>query len=99
MKNVTVSMDDAVAEWARLEAARRQQAPPDGHLVVEPLLAREVKAVDPLQPDLFAQSAPEPEYLEPEPHPAIEHLAALDPDSLTPREALDALYVLKGLLK
>jgi len=23
MKNVTVSMDDAVAEWARLEAARR----------------------------------------------------------------------------
>ena len=56
-------------------------------------------AVDPLQPDLFAQSAPEPEYLEPEPHPAIEHLAAIDPDSLTPREALDALYALKGLLK
>jgi hypothetical protein len=23
MKNVTVSMDDAVADWARLEAARR----------------------------------------------------------------------------
>ncbi len=56
-------------------------------------------AVDPLQPDLFAQSAPEPEYLEPEPHPAIEHLAGIDPDNLTPREALDALYALKGLLK
>ena len=28
MKNVTVSMDDAVAEWARLEAARRIRALP-----------------------------------------------------------------------
>ncbi|WP_153146242.1 DNA mismatch repair protein MutS [Dechloromonas sp. H13] len=54
-------------------------------------------AVDPLQPDLFAQGASEP--AEPEPHPAIERLAALDPDSLTPREALDALYALKGLLR
>jgi len=54
-------------------------------------------AVDPLQPDLFAQGDPEPS--EPEPHPAIEQLAGLDPDSLTPREALDALYALKGLLK
>lgn len=54
-------------------------------------------AVDPLQPDLFAQGDPEP--AEPEPQPALDHLAALDPDSLTPREALDALYALKGLLK
>ncbi len=53
--------------------------------------------VDPLQPDLFAQG--EPELAEAEPHPAIEQLAAIDPDSLTPREALDALYALKGLLK
>ena len=53
---------------------------------------------DPLQPDLFAQ-APEPEITEPEPHPVVEHLASIDPDSLTPREALDALYALKGLLK
>ncbi|KXB29394.1 DNA mismatch repair protein MutS [Dechloromonas denitrificans] len=54
-------------------------------------------AVDPLQPDLFAQGDPEP--AEAEPHPALDQLAALDPDSLTPREALDALYALKGLLK
>ncbi|WP_246181569.1 DNA mismatch repair protein MutS [Dechloromonas hortensis] len=54
-------------------------------------------AVDPLQPDLFAQGDPEP--ADPEPHPALDQLAALDPDSLTPREALDALYALKGLLK
>ena len=53
--------------------------------------------VDPLQPDLFAQGDPEP--AEPEPHPALEQLATLDPDSLTPREALAALYALKGLLK
>ncbi|WP_371325461.1 DNA mismatch repair protein MutS [Dechloromonas sp. ZY10] len=58
-------------------------------------------AVDPLQPDLFAQdfAAPEIEASEPEPHPALEQLAGLDPDSLTPREALDALYALKGLLR
>ncbi|MCL2635887.1 MAG: DNA mismatch repair protein MutS [Betaproteobacteria bacterium] len=54
--------------------------------------------VDPLQPDLFAQDAPEPEAVEPPPHPAVERLTALDPDSLTPRQALDALYALKGLL-
>jgi DNA mismatch repair protein MutS len=53
-------------------------------------------AVDPLQPDLFAQGGPEP--AEPEPHPVVERLAAIDPDRLTPREALDALYALKGLL-
>ncbi|MFZ1109019.1 MAG: DNA mismatch repair protein MutS [Rhodomicrobium sp.] len=32
------------------------------------------------------------------PHPALEKLAALDVDSLSPREALERLYVLKGLL-
>ena len=59
-------------------------------------------AVDPLQPDLFAQDfSPATEYTaqEPEAHPVLEQLASIDPDSLTPREALDALYALKGLLK
>ena len=56
-------------------------------------------AVDPLQPDLFAQEAPVYEADEAEPHPALEQLASLDPDRLTPREALDALYALKTLLK
>jgi len=50
-------------------------------------------AVDPLQPDLFAQSEPEPPAAEP--HPVLAQLAAIDPDSLSPREALDALYALK----
>jgi DNA mismatch repair protein MutS len=53
--------------------------------------------VDPLQPDLFAQGDQEP--AEPEPHPALDQLASIDPDSLTPRQALDALYTLKSLLK
>ncbi|WP_028995649.1 DNA mismatch repair protein MutS [Azonexus hydrophilus] len=58
-------------------------------------------AVDPLQPDLFAQDFPGElaEASESAPHPVVEHLTAIDPDSLTPREALDALYALKGLLK
>ncbi len=56
-------------------------------------------AVDPLQPDLFAQGDIVEADDEPEPHPALEQLASIDPDSLTPREALDALYALKGLLR
>ncbi len=53
--------------------------------------------VDPLQPDLFTQAVPEPEIAEP--HPVLGQLAAIDPDSLTPREALDALYALKNQLR
>jgi DNA mismatch repair protein MutS len=46
------------------------------------------------QADLFA-AAPEP--VEAEPHPALDALRALDPDNLSPREALDKLYELKRL--
>ena len=56
-------------------------------------------AVDPLQPDLFAQVPDAPELEPAEPHPVLSQLATIDPDSLTPREALDALYALKGLLR
>jgi DNA mismatch repair protein MutS len=47
------------------------------------------------QGDLFAaagDSTPEPE-----PHPAIDLLRDCDPDTLTPRDALDLLYRLRGL--
>jgi DNA mismatch repair protein MutS len=47
------------------------------------------------QADLFAPVAPPPE---PTVHAAVEALDALDPDSLSPREALDALYALKKLV-
>ena len=44
------------------------------------------------QGDLFAAAAPEPAT-----HPALERLRQIDPDALTPREALDTLYALKAL--
>jgi DNA mismatch repair protein MutS len=44
------------------------------------------------QQELLLEVAPEPET-----HQALTALQELDPDSLTPREALDALYRLKGL--
>ncbi|SMB28475.1 methyl-directed mismatch repair protein [Sterolibacterium denitrificans] len=48
------------------------------------------------QPDLFAaaQAAPPAEA---EPHPALEALRELDPDALSPREALERLYRIKLL--
>jgi DNA mismatch repair protein MutS len=56
-------------------------------------------SVNPLQPDLFATSpAPEPEPPPSEGHPALESLRTIDPDSLSPREALEALYALKSQL-
>ena len=53
-------------------------------------------SINPLQPDLFA-SIPEP--AEPEHHPAMDRLAAIDPNELTPKQALDTLYELKSLSK
>jgi len=47
-------------------------------------------------------SAPQPQadlFSQPEVHPALDALKALDPDALTPREALDALYRLKARLE
>ena len=57
-------------------------------------------AVNPMQPDLFSAPPPElPEALEAEPEPALERLSAIDPNELTPKQALEALYELKALLK
>jgi DNA mismatch repair protein MutS len=55
------------------------------------------EAVSGPQPDLFAR-LPEPAP-EAEPHPVLEALAALDPDELSPRDALEKLYELKRLTK
>ena len=51
-------------------------------------------SINPLQPDLFAAI---PETPEEPPNPALERLAAIDPNELTPKQALDALYELKAL--
>ncbi|RTL53054.1 MAG: DNA mismatch repair protein MutS [Rhodocyclaceae bacterium] len=50
------------------------------------------------QPDLFAPP-PMETAVEPERHGALDALEDLDPDALTPREALDKLYALKSMLK
>lgn len=57
-------------------------------------------AVNPLQPDLF--TAPPPSYSEPieeAPSPVLERLTGIDPNDMTPKQALDALYELKALCK
>ena len=56
-------------------------------------------SINPLQPDLFAAVPDLPEPAVPEPHPALERLAAIDPDELTPKQALDALFELKSLTR
>ncbi len=43
---------------------------------------------DPFQSDMFGASKP---------HPAVEAIEDLDPDNLTPKQALEMLYQLKGL--
>jgi DNA mismatch repair protein MutS len=59
-------------------------------------------SINPLQPDLFAAipyPADPPEPAVPEPHPALVRLAAIDPDELTPKQALDTLFELKSLIR
>jgi DNA mismatch repair protein MutS len=48
------------------------------------------------QPDLFSL-APSSEQLRPS-HPALDELAAIDPDQLSPKDALALIYKLRGLL-
>jgi DNA mismatch repair protein MutS len=49
------------------------------------------------QPDLFAAEAPPPDGGAARTRELVERLARLDPDALSPREALDALYELKRI--
>ncbi|MBK7423828.1 MAG: DNA mismatch repair protein MutS [Propionivibrio sp.] len=53
-------------------------------------------SINPLQPDLFASI---PEQLAADPDPALVRLAAIDPNELTPKQALDVLYELKALCR
>ena len=57
-------------------------------------------SINPLQPDLFA--APMLDTFEPidtEPDPVVKKLAGINPDELSPKQALEALYELKALYK
>lgn len=49
--------------------------------------------------DAAADTAAADAMAEQEAHPAVSALSDIDPDSLTPREALEALYRLKGMLQ
>ncbi len=53
------------------------------------MTAASATTASPMQSDLFAA----------EPDPAVEKLASIDPDDLTPRQALDLIYQLKQLSK
>lgn len=57
--------------------------------------SRETGVTDDSQLGLFERPAPPPET---EPHLLERALAEIDPDELTPKEALDALYALRKLL-
>ena len=57
-------------------------------------------SINPLQPDLFA--TPMIDYIdtvETVPNPVVEKLAGIDPNELTPKQALEALYELKSLCR
>ncbi len=49
--------------------------------------------------DLPLFSVAKPQAPKPDPNPALDRLRAMNPDELTPREALDLLYELKALSK
>ena len=58
----------------------------------------ELEANAPRQVELTLSTAPEPMAMPAEDHAAIKALKAVNPDELTPRQALDQLYKLRELL-
>lgn len=45
-----------------------------------------------------AMASAQQELFAPDTHPAVEYLESLEPDELTPRAALDAIYALRKLI-
>ncbi|WP_066963465.1 DNA mismatch repair protein MutS [Microbulbifer sp. Q7] len=91
-------LDEAKARLAALEAGHTTRdsgpgAPPAASPATVPVSAPVTAPVKPAsaapaQVDLFGSA----------PHPAVEALESLDPDDLTPRQALEQLYALRKLL-
>ncbi len=96
-----------VAKLAGLPAEVLAQAKQQLHLLesgVHPQISTSASTTATVAPPEPAQSAPETPlqgqlFSADQPHPAVEALDELDPDSLTPRQALEALYNLKKLLQ
>ena len=65
------------------------------HSLTAPAALPLFAAAAPPEPESMPEPEPEPE---PEPDPLRAALAALDPDRLTPREALESLYQLRALI-
>ncbi len=80
-------IDQAKQQLALLEAKSGQPVTlqAEVELAATPAIT---SSTDQLQGDLFASA----------PHPAIEALKAVDPDNLTPKQAMDELYRLRELL-
>ncbi len=86
-----------VAQLAGLPASVLERA----KALLQTLEAQKHNPADSLTADilpLFTQHTQASEVTAPEAHPAIDVLEQIDPDSLTPRDALDALYQLKSLM-
>jgi len=80
--------------------------------IPEPVLARAKQELDWLEREKQHTAAPEPQrapekipenpiqasLFDAEPHPALEALEALQPDNLTPRQALEQLYQLRAMV-
>ena len=74
---------DAVIRRAREHLARLEQTSL-AHEIPPPAKTREARQI-PQQADLFAAQT----------HPLLDELDALDPDGLTPRQALELIYAWK----
>ena len=90
-----VGADDTAGVWEGSPNLR-----PDYRAANLKRLEKKARAADTPQLGLFdAPSTVEPESVRPPSHPAIDALAELDPDALTPREALEKLYALAELVR
>lgn len=76
-------LTEAHARLAALEAGVQPAS-----ISMAPAATAPARPASPLQVDLFNSPS----------HPAVEALEELDPDDLTPRQALEALYSLRNLL-
>ncbi|WGL17493.1 DNA mismatch repair protein MutS [Microbulbifer bruguierae] len=87
-------LDEAKARLASLEAGHTTRDSGPGARSSSSAFAPQARptptpvAAAPAQVDLFGST----------PHPAVEALESLDPDNLTPRQALEQLYALRKLL-
>jgi DNA mismatch repair protein MutS len=85
----------AGAVLAALEERARGLEPLSEEL---PLLSRGAAAAAAARGAAGAGNADPADHAAPVPHPALEALAALDPDAISPREAQEALYRLRSML-